>query len=314
MKKNAIFSLFFETFFKLMCYCIYRALQFYKEFFKIYIEPVNIEKKSTVFPILDSFDTISLKELNRLTPLKRFDSKFICHKSDLNYILGSLIDSYFILKIEDKLVFNYSNVYYDTPMNDFFNSHINGKLGRYKLRKRHYRDTDDVFIEIKYKNNRGETTKYRFRSLIEYRNPLVEHFDDISGHLPLIVKKLSPTVNIDYKRITLLKPGEFDKITIDFDLRLSTTDGGTIRLPNLLILEHKSIIKSGDKAIAQILKNTNYKKMSLSKYCLGLTLTKPGIKYNLYKPKLLTINKICNGINTEYSQFLWNNSFDGISG
>jgi len=263
---------------------------------------------------LESFDTISLNELDRLTPVKRFDSKFICHKSDLNQILGSLIDSYSILRIDDKLLFNYSNVYYDTPSHEFFNSHVNGKLGRYKLRKRIYKETGDVYIEVKFKDNHGETTKYRFRSLGENRNSLVEHYNEILKILPQTVKKLNPVVNIDYKRITLLKPGEFDKITIDFDLRLSTTDGGTIRLPNLLILEHKSIKQSGSKAIAQVLKNTKYKKMSLSKYCLGLTLTKPGIKYNLYKPKLLTINKICNGINTEYSQFLWNNSFNGISG
>ena len=34
---------------------------------------------------------------------------------------------------------------------------------------------------------------------------------------------------------------------------------------------------------------------SISKYCMGTVLTHPGIKYNRFKPKLIILNKICNG-------------------
>lgn len=183
------------------------------------------------------------------------------------------------------------------------------------MRKRHYHETKLTYLEVKFKNNRGETSKYRFKSSYLNRNTLTENYENI---IPILNfnpnTKLLPAVNIDYKRITLIKPDEFDKITIDYDLSFSTTDGSTIRLPNLIILEHKSKTKSGYKSMPDVFSNIDYKKISLSKYCLGLTLTNPLEKYNLYKSKLITINKICNGINTTNPQFPWNDSFSRISG
>ncbi|MBX3044421.1 MAG: polyphosphate polymerase domain-containing protein [Candidatus Kapabacteria bacterium] len=258
-------------------------------------------------------NSFSLSELNKISPSRRYDTKFICNKSELKNLLKTLSTDFNILDIAGNRIFTYSNLYYDTANLDFFKSHINGNLGRYKLRRRNYKLTGDVFIEVKYKNNKGETNKHRFKSPSLKTN--ISNFEDeIKTLVKKPLNKLKPQVHVDYKRITLLKPGIFEKVTIDFDLSFQITDGSSIRLPNLIIVEHKSKSTTENREFYSLIKRPDFKKMSLSKYVLGLMLAKPDIKYNSYKPKLITINKICNGINSEYSQFSWSSSFSGISG
>lgn len=262
---------------------------------------------------LDLFEAISLAELNQTTQNKRFDNKFITNKSKLTELLKELNFDYKILEIENSRIFKYSNIYFDTSKYDFFNHHINGYLGRFKVRLRRYHATDENFIEVKFKNNRSETSKHRIKS-IDYSGTAINRFkSEISDLISLNTDSLSPTVYVDYKRITLLKPGHFDKVTIDFDIQIKSNDGYISELSNLVIVEHKSSHSSVSLNLSRIFKLIHAPKMSISKYCLSLVLTKPGVKYNAYKSKLLTINRICNGINSKHSKFSGSFSRNGVS-
>jgi hypothetical protein len=289
-------------------------LQKLKGIFEIYTKSLNIAKPGDVSELLDTFDSISLNELNKLTPLRRIDKKYICHKAELPKLLSALLYHYNVLDIQGNRNFKYSNIYFDTKDSVFFISHINGKLGRYKVRLRHYHETDENYIEIKHKNNRKETMKHRIRVPEFDKDCIGEHYDDISLIIPFTIDKLKPAVYNNYKRITLLKPDIFDKITIDFDILTLTSDGGHISLNNLVIIEHKSVKHSSCKVLNETLKSIQSTSLNLSKYCLSSIMTKQHLKYNPYKSKLLTIKKICNGYNSEFSQYAWNSTVNGFSG
>ena len=44
-----------------------------------------------------------------------------------------------------------------------YHDHHNGKLNRYKVRRRRYIDTDTEFLEVKLKNNKKRTIKSRIK-------------------------------------------------------------------------------------------------------------------------------------------------------
>ena len=86
--------------------------------------------------------------------MDRIDSKFVADISVLGCILEACKNDYTILDIQDTSIFKYENTYYDTLNYDLYRMHHNGKLNRYKIRQRHYSDTDQTYFEIKKKTNK----------------------------------------------------------------------------------------------------------------------------------------------------------------
>jgi hypothetical protein len=235
------------------------------------------------------------------------------HISDSYSLLKELRNYYSVLDINGHKLFNYSNLYFDTPDMKFYKNHINGKLSRFKIRLRNYRETNENYIEVKQKNNREETKKNRFLVPSFNKNSLYELRDNISELVNVNVNAIKPIVNIEYKRVTLIKPDVYDKITFDYSFKVNISDGSFIELNNLAIIEHKIIKNQNRHILNQLAKIHKAINISISKYCLANVLTNPDVKYNSYKSKLITINKICNGINTKYPESIWTKQFDNIS-
>jgi hypothetical protein len=248
-----------------------------------------------------------LSELNQLTPQKRFDNKYICHISKLGSILDLMSKDYKILEINGKRHSHYSNLYFDTKDLTFYHNHINGKLGRQKVRLRHYDTSNENYIEIKYKNNKKETSKTRIK-INEFNSQVISNFRDILDKgLSVNTDELIATLTLTYNRITLIRPDSFDKFTFDYGLSANTSGNKSLYFNGLLIIEHKSTNKTDANKLPEKLNHIELKKMSISKYCLGLVLSKDNIKYNTYKSKLITIQKVSNGINTKYPLYSWSN-------
>ena len=110
---------------------------------------------------LNKFKSISLKDLESVSLLRRHDSKFTFHSANLSVLLEKLADKYKILEIGGKRIFCYDNIYYDTNNLLFYNQHHNGKRNRYKIRTRKYLESNQLFFEIKIKNNKDKTIKKR---------------------------------------------------------------------------------------------------------------------------------------------------------
>ena len=108
---------------------------------------------------IDPYSIISLEEMNEVRLMNRVDRKFCFNRVDLQEILDTVSDDYYMLHIDTEHMLHYSTIYFDTSANDMFNAHHNGKLNRYKVRKRKYDISGKSFLEVKFTNNKGRTIK-----------------------------------------------------------------------------------------------------------------------------------------------------------
>ena len=111
--------------------------------------------------ILSSFSPISLKEMDRVKLQNRVDTKFVFETSLLPQILADISNDYAVLTIKEKRWNSYRTLYFDTKDLQCYIQHHNGKANRYKIRFRNYVESQLNFLEIKLKNNKSRTIKFR---------------------------------------------------------------------------------------------------------------------------------------------------------
>lgn len=256
------------------------------------------------------FESIDLNFLENLNLLDRFDTKFVVNFNSLNQLLFELKNDFYILEINNFRIFNYTSVYYDDNAYFFYYQHHNNAANRLKIRNRFYHETEKLFFEIKQKLTSQKTIK--FRKLTNESNIVENFINDKSYDNLKEIKNLDlvEKLIIKYKRITLISKDLNEKITIDIDLEFensanSILDNNSLYkfsneiqlkdniLPNICVIEVKQIKAHYNTNIFQLLRNLNYKAdISFSKYCIGLILTGENVKYNLFKPTLLQIEKV----------------------
>ena len=246
---------------------------------------------TSTLPILNSFDPISLSEMDSVKLLDRMDTKYMFNLDHLEYILEQLSSEYMVLTINGERFSHYETRYFDTSDMEMYLQHHNGKLNRQKVRFRSYLDSGCIFFEIKLKTNKGRTIKDRIKK---------EIFDfSIDGKSELMLKKftnydpamLNEAIQINYTRITLVRKNMSERVTIDFGLKFQLNDKEKC-LPTLVIAEVKQDSTARSPFIS--LMQTNYiPAQSLSKYCLGIASMNPNVKSNNFKRKLINIKKLC---------------------
>ncbi|MCK4663393.1 MAG: polyphosphate polymerase domain-containing protein [Bacteroidales bacterium] len=259
-----------------------------------------------LFDILNNFSSVSLKEIEKFSLMNRMDTKFILPVSKIPALLEKSKINYKVLEINNKHCLRYFSTYFDT--NDFimYHSHHNGKLNRYKIRKREYLDTNTGFLEIKIKSNKGNTKKIRIKNQSNNATDdfLTEEIDFINNNTPFTTKDLVATMSSNFKRITLIHNFNKERITIDFDLEFKNQQKSN-KLPYLAIAEIKQERSSVSSDFKKYLRQENVFPSSMSKYCIGSILLYNKLKYNNFKSKLRTIKKLnydfeFNNVNNRY--------------
>jgi hypothetical protein len=248
----------------------------------------------TIEQILKSYASISLDDLKDYSLQDRTDTKFILPIQILPKILSGLKGEYSLLRILDKEINDYETVYYDTPSLSLYLAHHNEKGNRYKVRLRKYLDSGLCFFEIKFKNSKERTLKYRILQPGLKTNLTAEAINFLQLHSPLKGNDLTPQITIRYSRLTLISLHSKERLT--FDLQLSANrEGFTYSFGNVVVAELKQE-HNGASPFRSAMKQAGVRTASLSKYCLGLMVTYPGIKSNKFKQTLLTIQKIAHVI------------------
>ena len=112
---------------------------------------------------------------------------------------------------------------------------------------------------------------------------------------------LLPKLWVNYTRLTFVSRKLDERLTID--LNLSFSEGIILdkkrskAFSNLVIAEVKQKKVSFSSPFIRLMANRHTRKLSLSKYCLGISMLHPDIKQNLFKSKILTVKKIMHGLN-----------------
>ena len=238
-----------------------------------------------------SYSLISLEEMDEVRLMNRIDRKFCFHKNDLQDILDSVRDDYYMLQVNGEELISYSTVYFDTVNNEMYNAHHNGKLNRYKIRKRQYDNTGDGFLEVKFKTNKGRTIKNRIPTgfLNDCFADCEQNF--INSFTPYSPDELTVSLRNNFKRITLVNKNFKERITIDIGITFQTAEK-VFSLDELVVAEVKSDRKSEQSAFLKSLLDHRHKASGFSKYAIGRSIGDNGLKRNAFKEKIRRLEKI----------------------
>jgi hypothetical protein len=238
--------------------------------------------------IADGFSPVSLSELdNRAALQRRTDRKYFVSGVTLEALLAALTESHAVLEIDGTRIFGYRNVYFDSPSLLTYREHVQRRRRRFKVRSRHYVDSDQHWFEVKLKGRRSQTVKERVSSSSDLHGVLAPTTLDflretLSNHYGKeLTADLAPTLHMRYSRVTLACLNAPERLTIDVDLRFAGANGLVSAMaPEWAILESKSA--HGRAEADHLLRTLGVRPVDCSKYCLGITLTRPEVRGNRF--------------------------------
>ncbi|MDD3323276.1 MAG: polyphosphate polymerase domain-containing protein [Paludibacter sp.] len=217
-------------------------------------------------------DPIELHEMDKVKLMNRTDTKYWFHIDDIEQILQEIKNDYYVLNINGESNLEYTTTYYDTDNNRMFNEHHNGKLNRYKVRRRSYVSSEISFLEVKFKSNKGRTQKKRIPA--QFGNATITEAESefLANITPFKASELHPALINNFSRVTLVNKNFNERCTIDMNLQFKSGDK-VIALDKLVIVEIKSDGKTENSPLALALREQRIKTSGFSKYCIGRTIT-----------------------------------------
>ncbi|WP_416395557.1 polyphosphate polymerase domain-containing protein [Allohahella sp. A8] len=244
---------------------------------------------------LNGFCGHSLSEQGRVVLMDRVDIKFLVPLALLESCLTGLRQELTTLDLDGRRTFDYDTLYFDTPERRLFLDHHNGKLNRFKVRLRHYRQSRITFLEIKQKTNRLRTVKARTLLSAE-ASPASTIATFLKGQPALPAARMQPALFVQYQRATLINPAGSERITVDTGLAFHSPDRRrSVALPGLAIVEIKSDRQAAHSPMHERLLEMGCRAVPFSKYCVGSSLLfGTELKTNQFKPVLRAIHGLCN--------------------
>ncbi len=238
---------------------------------------------------LDFMEPIKLEEMDKVKLMNRTDTKYSFHTELLPKVLDAIKEDYYLLNINGKSELLYSTTYYDTFNDSMFISHHNGKLNRYKVRRRSYVASEISFLEIKFKSNKGRTIKNRVSTDFGNKEFTGKEHDFLKENSPFDSSNLKISLENTFTRITLVNKNFKERCTIDLNLHFETNYEYK-DIKNLAIVEIKSDGKSVS-TLSLILRDLRIKSNGFSKYIMGRSITDKSLKRNSYKRKIRVLSK-----------------------
>jgi hypothetical protein len=244
--------------------------------------------------IVDGFAPISLNQMDNVRLMQRVDLKFVLNINQLPILLKKALVDYYILEINSVREQIYETTYYDTNNYSMYSIHHNGISNRFKIRVRRYVCSELGFLEVKQKNNKGETIKNRIKC------PDTEDQLDFPGsagflekYTPFNDQILWPKLKNRFVRITMVNKDMSERITLDYDLKFNDLKYHTQSINSrLCIVEIKRNRDCRKSSFLNTLGELKIKNCGFSKYCIGLALLNPEVKINLFKQKIRALEKL----------------------
>ena len=253
----------------------------------------NKSIEESIGDLVNQLQPITLEEMSGIKLMNRTDTKFVTNKQKLAQLLKLVQGKYYAQRTNDSMIAEYVTTYWDTDELSFYFQHHNGRAPRQKVRVRSYIGSDLTFLEVKTKNNHGRTKKKRIevpcQELTGMRDEADEFVNRMAHHR---LDDIHPTVQNHFHRITLVNYDKTERLTIDFDVQFQNfeTDHHA-ETGELVIIELK---RDGNcySPVLDIIRQLRIKPSGFSKYCIGSVMTNHGLKHNMFKPKMVRINKL----------------------
>ncbi len=252
---------------------------------------------SEILDILDQMHPISLGEIKDVSLMNRIDTKYLITEPQLLDILKRIKGSYYVQETEGHRLSPYDTIYYDTPSLAMYMVHHSKHLVRDKVRVRTYVDSNLTFCEVKHKSNKGRTSKKRIK--IDFCPDVTQDkdvCDFLAQNQPYDPETLKPNLETVFDRITLVNFEKTERLTVDCHLVFNNLAvGTTASMDDLVVME----LKQDGRAYSllnDVLFNLRIKPFNISKYCIGTCMTRPEVKHNRFKKKLIRIQKMKSSI------------------
>lgn len=223
--------------------------------------------------------------------MNRTDTKFVFPLTTLIKILPKLVEHYRVLEINGVRLNAYRSLYFDTEDFQFYHQHHNGKTNRNKVRFREYIDSGLSFLEVKRKNNKGETIKKRIKV-----KKITESLDD--SNLDFVNKVIGSKMPLKpqhwnkFSRITFVHKRRKERLTIDVNFRFEDINSTKYNLGNMVIAEVKQAKRNLSSNFIRIIKEERIHPFRISKYCMATSTLFPQLKKNNFKRKFLHLDKL----------------------
>jgi hypothetical protein len=206
--------------------------------------------------------SLSLPELEqRAGLLHRQDAKYLLTEEAAADLLDALSQRYQVLEIDRARGFIYDSIYLDTPDLRVYRDHTQGRRLRWKARTRRYGEACPVS-----EHGWAGPAFHRFldRSLREHYGFGLD-------------AQLTASQSVRYERTTLVSVDGVERLTLDRRLTfVDATGRSTGRLqPGLVLAEVK---RPGARGAAdRVLASRGVRPVSLSKYGIGVALSRPDL-------------------------------------
>lgn len=240
---------------------------------------------------INTFDSVTLKQLDSVQLQNRIDTKYILTKAELYDLLQGIKEQQYVLDIDGTRIFSYQTIYFDTEDFQFYKDHHNGCINRVKVRSREYIESNLCFYEIKRKLFGTRTDKQRKRIKSIYHE-VPDNDYKLIEYKRLHDRPIEKKITNYFKRITLTNKKFTERITIDLEINFENKNGERIALPNLCVVEVKQGKSDVFSNTIQVLKKLRIHETGFSKYAIGVSLLEPSVKHNNFKPVLLKLNKL----------------------
>lgn len=242
--------------------------------------------------LLHGFAPISLDDLNtKAEMMARIDNKYVVARDGLARIIPDLCRNFDILDIDQRRAFTYDTRYFDDADHSAYYEHHQGRRNGFKVRTRSYADAGLCYLEVKVKGARGMTMKNRIphdRAASAVLDATAWDYvrSTYSGHYGKTFDyALQWTLDIRYKRITLVAKDGAERMTIDTDLVFQSANSTRRCGTDVFIVETKSANGRGfaDLSLRRVHERPMQK---CSKYCIGMAALNEVDRANLFLPTM----------------------------
>ena len=225
---------------------------------------------------LERFEPHSLSDLDGAALMDRVDTKFLVPRSALANLLRAMQGDYSVLEIDGLRSFRYLNDYFDDAALGFYRAHHAGRLNRFKVRRRLYRDGGGAWLEVKFKNNRGRTLKSRVPTDPGGASFSGAEVDFLLGAGVANAAALGVVQSGRYRRVALASEARRERLTLDCDLEFGDGVGGRPHaLGPWVIAELKQARRDVSSPFFRWTRAHRLRPCPFSKYCMGLYLAGP---------------------------------------
>jgi hypothetical protein len=241
---------------------------------------------------VDDLRPIGLDELVARAELsRRYDAKYVVPVAKLAELVERWAPRMRVLEVDGRRATDYRSTYFDTPDLRTYRDHLQRRRRRFKIRSRHYGDPAAAMLEVKLKGWRGQTIKHRVAhpggdwtqldadGLRFIEVTLRDAYDGL-----LVPEFLEPVATTLFERTTLVDLAAGERITIDRSLLIESS-GQSIELGrDHAVLETKSPAVRG--AATSELNAMGLRPDRVSKYCLGIVVSRQDVRGNQWLPVL----------------------------